>query len=115
MAFLLNTDGTRGEVKPKNGKYFSLEEMQQMVDGHIDIRETTDEDGMHCLIVNEEGKCKNMDYNPEATVRYKYHLWNGVFNDIIVGPAIYGLKSEMFEEDYEWEQSRLRAGKECRQ
>lgn len=100
MARILYTDGTSKEITPSNGKYFTLEEKQQIVGGYIEICETTDPDGEHCLIINEEGKLEGLEYNPEATDRYKYHIWNGRLNDFIVGTAIYGKYSEFFDEDY---------------
>lgn len=40
-------------VKPKNGKDFELSEVQQYVDGYIEVVHLTDD---QIMIVNEEGK-----------------------------------------------------------
>lgn len=100
MAVLIHPNGNRVFVQPKNGKYFSLEEKQQLVGGRIEVCQSIDPDGRYCLIIDEEGKCKNKEINPIASMLYKYHIWEGKLNDVIVGTAIYGPYSEMFEEDY---------------
>jgi len=99
MAKIIYPDGTSKEVTPANGKYFSLKEKQDIVGGLIEICETADPDGEHCLIINEEGKLMNLEFNPIASAKYRY--WSGMLDEsVIVGTVLYGLYEEMFEEDY---------------
>lgn len=51
------------DVEPKNGKDFSLEELQQYVGGYIQIVDL----GKECLVINEEGKLHNLPINITAT------------------------------------------------
>ncbi len=63
-AFVLYTDGRREDVSPKNGTDFSLEELQKIVGGYIEIvslnRETI-------LVCNENGKQMKLPFNVNAT------------------------------------------------
>lgn len=86
-AYLIKTTGEVTEIKPANGKDFSLEELQGYVDGLIEATQT--EDG-RTLIVNEEGKLNELDLNVTAT-----ELYNRPF-DVIVGNAILINKEELF-------------------
>lgn len=63
MAYIINTDGTRTEVKPQNGTHFELEEMQNIVGGYIDIITFNEK----CFVANDEGLIMNLPYNAEAT------------------------------------------------
>lgn len=53
MALLINTDGTKKEIKPKNGMDFSLEELQAYVDGYIEIINLNNGD---IMVINDDGK-----------------------------------------------------------
>lgn len=64
MAHILYADFGLEEVEPKNGTDFSLEEMQSIVGGYIEIVDLNDS---QCLVVNEEGKCEHLPYNAIAT------------------------------------------------
>lgn len=48
-----------------DGGYFSLAELQKIVDGYIEVVATNNPD--YILIVNEEGKLENLPYNSKAT------------------------------------------------
>lgn len=53
MTEIIKTDGTRQPVQPANGSDFTLEEMQAIVGGYIELVEL---DGSTTMVVNEEGK-----------------------------------------------------------
>lgn len=63
MAEIIKTDGTTIEVEPKNGTDFSLEELQAVVGGLIEIISLGSDD---IMVVNEEGKFL-CEWNCKAT------------------------------------------------
>lgn len=63
MATLIKTNGEITEVKPKNNKCFSLEELQEFVDGYIEIFWINDKR----WVVNEEGLLDDLPENLMAT------------------------------------------------
>lgn len=68
-------------VDPANGKDFSLEELNEIVDGYIEILHIGDK----LLVYNEEGKLQNLQYNATATC-----LINAAgIKDYIVGNALF--------------------------
>lgn len=69
-------DGTITEVKPKNGKKLTLEEMQAVVGGLIE-RVQTNVGDMYC---NEEGLLQGLPYNSRAT-RLMREKWG--YGDIV--------------------------------
>lgn len=77
------------EVKPKSGKTFSLSELQGFVEGYIEIVELKDG---KIMVVNEEGKLKDLPFNHAATDLFAQTYSNG---DIIVGNALLCNKSEI--------------------
>ena len=70
------------EVKPKSGKTFSLSELHGFVEGYIEIVELKDG---KIMVVNEEGKLKDLPFNPAATKIYSEVYTS---RDIIVGNAL---------------------------
>lgn len=70
------------EVKPKSGKTFSLSELQSFVEGYIEIVDLRDG---KIMIVNEEGKLKNLPFNHAATKIYS-EIYTS--SDIIVGNVL---------------------------
>lgn len=90
MAKLYKTNGEIVEVEPKNGSDFSLEELQSFVGGYIEVIPLIDNEFM---VVNEEGKLRNLPYNSTATEVYNYALdWN---TDFIVGDALVCKKTQI--------------------
>lgn len=80
MACLLyRTDGTKERITPPSGE-FSLEEMQTLVGGYIEIVRTIDD---RFMVIDEEGKLKGKPLNIDATRLYLYGR-----QDPIVGEAI---------------------------
>jgi hypothetical protein len=75
----ITTDGKEIEVHPKDGKKFSLGELQEFVGGYIE--RVTLPNG-RSMFVNEEGKLKGLKTNIAATII------SGLYpHDVISGPA----------------------------
>ena len=70
------------EVKPKSGKTFSLSELQDFVEGYIEIVNLRDG---KIMVVNEEGKLKNLPFNHAATKIYAETHFD---REVIVGNAL---------------------------
>ena len=64
MAQIIKANGEIIDVIPKNGVDFQLEEMQEVVGGWIEIVYL---DNGSMMVVNEEGKLKQLPYNRLAT------------------------------------------------
>lgn len=89
MGKLIKTDGTIKDVKPENGKFYTLKEMQDYVDGYIQV---IDLGRSGCMIVDEEGKIRGKAVNVEATKKAIKHL---MFGDFIVGDVLICRKGEV--------------------
>jgi len=85
----VNTDASEFKIIEDSKDEPSLKEAQEFVGGYVEG--ITFPNGDY-LIINEEGKLKNLPLNLEATV-----LWRATFdndnyitgrNDFVVGPAI---------------------------
>ena len=88
-AIIIKTDGVCVLLHCYPGDCLSLEEMQNIVEGHIEAVPTalaqgwSQEPGVGlALIVNEEGKLQNLPVNQTATDL------SAAYNDVIVGNAI---------------------------
>lgn len=79
MATLIKADGTRTEIQPKNGTDFKLEELQEYVDGYIEIVNLRNGE---ILVINEDGKDR-YDTNKDATeLAHQHHaLFPGDYID----------------------------------
>lgn len=90
MANLIKPDGSEQEVLPRNGKYFELEQLRELVGGHIEI--ITLPTGQP-IVINEEGKFLNLQYNARAT---SLGRTCGILDsDFIVGNALVCKKEEI--------------------
>ena len=69
------------ETSPKNGTYYTLEELKEIVGGYIEIVRLNKNE---IMIVNEEGKLNNLPYNDNATLRFRFFKTT----DFIVGDAL---------------------------
>ena len=79
MTEIIKTDGTRQPVQPANGSDFTLEEMQAIVGGYIELVELT-------MVVNEEGKFIPLSLNLEASRIFRAH--HPASKDFIVGDVL---------------------------
>lgn len=84
MAKIYKTTGEVIEVEPKNGKDFKLKELQEIVQGYIELVNLSSTEYM---VVNEEGHLIGLPLNPSATVLYK--------KDLIVGDVLICKKSQI--------------------
>lgn len=81
MAKIITTDGLEIEVSPKNGTDFSLEEMQKVVGGYIEMYHISD----MLMVINEEGKLYGLPYNEKATKLFRESYKT---DDFIVGNVL---------------------------
>ena len=81
MATLLRTDGSAENLTPPNGVHWSLEELQTLVGGYIEVAHTTD--GKY-LIVDEEGKLKRKPLNVAATRLYQHGRRDPIAGDAVL-------------------------------
>ena len=77
----VNTDRNEFKVIENSKDEPSLEQAQKLVGGYVEGISFPNGD---YLIINEEGRLKNLPLNPEATLLWRMHFDH---NDI-VGPAI---------------------------
>lgn len=81
QSVIIKADGLQKKVDPANGTDFSIDELNEFVDGYIEILHIVDK----LLVCNEEGKLKNLQYNATATC-----LINAAgIKDYIVGNALF--------------------------
>lgn len=78
---IAKANGTMQCVEPANKSDYTLEEMQRIVGGHIEIIDL----GQRYLVVNEEGKLMRLQYNTMAT---NWMLVAIGGSDFIVGDAL---------------------------
>ena len=83
MAKIIKTDGTCQPVQPANGTDFTLEEMQAIVGGDIELVYLNDTE---IMVVNEEGKNNSLDLNREATRVFRKNYPDS--DDYIVGNVL---------------------------
>ncbi len=81
MAKLIKTDGTETIVYPANKKSFTLPELQKLVGGYIELVRTVDGKEM---IINEEGKLKDLPINNKATMQYVHFLADTITVDVVI-------------------------------
>ena len=83
-AILIPVEGEEQELTPKDGKYFSLEEMQKIVGGYIEIVGLGE--GL-VLVCNEEGKIDGKSLpNARATKVWQKHYGatDVIYGDVLV-------------------------------
>ena len=77
---LYRADGTKETIAPANGSHWTLEELQALVGGYIEVLRTLS--GRY-MVVDEEGKLKNKPINRVASATY---FFTG--HDLVVGDAV---------------------------
>ena len=82
MAQIIKTTGEVIETQPKNGTDFSLEELQTIVGGYIEVVSLRDGRLVCC---DEQGKCKGKDRNHKATDIFQAALPT---RDFLVGDVL---------------------------
>ena len=91
MARVLYVDGTQATVMPASPPAFSLEELQAMVGGWIEVVYLPDG---RLMVIDEEGKLKSYPRNEQATRLAAGRLQLG---DYIAGTAVIVTLEEMGE------------------
>jgi hypothetical protein len=89
MAQIIKTNGEVIEAQPKNGTDFSLEELQGIVGGYVEVV------SIHygqIIVLDEEGKLKGKDRNNKATELYRLRR---LTTDFIVGDVLVCNDSEV--------------------
>jgi hypothetical protein len=82
MALWIKPDGTKTEVKPENGSDFNLQEMYRYTNGGpIEIVRACD--GQSLIVLNEEGKLKDLPYNNIATMLYG-NPYDAIVGDVLL-------------------------------
>jgi len=77
--FYQATTGKVIRIVPKDGKSFTLGELQSVVGGYIELLQTKDN---RLMVVNEEGRIMNLPPNLKATKLYKFN--DCIFGDVLV-------------------------------
>lgn len=89
-AKIIFTDGRVVNTRPANGKDFSLEEMQDIVGGSIDIQQLPKSEQV--IVLNDNGKLEGKEVNELATKVWKenYPISEYPFNndELIVGTVL---------------------------
>lgn len=98
-AKLIKTDGSVVDVRPKDGKYFSYDELKGFVGGYVELCNIGNPQKL--MIVNEEGKLIGLPKNTVATEiwRNTWPIDKFPFNndELIVGDALI-CDSDLLEE-----------------
>lgn len=87
---IVHPDGRTEPAAPADGRYFSLEEMQRIVGGDIEIAA---QDDRMVMIVNETGLLDHLPANPTAT-----RIWRGLhpgIADVVVGTVLFCQQSQL--------------------
>lgn len=86
------------EVSPKNGKFFSYDELKEFVGGYIEIVPLP---SGKSIIVNEEGKCIGLKVNEKASEywlkEYPLDKYPNNNDGIIAGDALVATDEELNE------------------
>lgn len=91
MAQLIKTSGALVAQTPKNGKYFTLTELQSLVGGVVDTLRY--EDG-RIMVFNQDAKRFGLPHNDTATY-FARMLADLPQSDFIAGDAVVGRPSEI--------------------
>ena len=81
MGQIIYSDGRIEAITPKNGRKFTLAEMQGVVDGFIEVVPTHDN---RMMVIDEEGKLKRKPMNMTATLLYQYGGHDEIVGDVLL-------------------------------
>ena len=84
MDRIIKVNGEVIETRPANGKDYTLEEMQGIVGGYIEMLWSAD--GKEVMVLNEEGKLDGLDCNDKATEWFEenYGDYDYVVGDVLI-------------------------------
>jgi hypothetical protein len=98
MATYYKTNGEVKEVSPKNGKWFSYDELKEFVGGLIEIVPLP---SGKSVVVNEEGKMIGLEKNEKASEEwlkeYPYEKYPENNDGTIAGDALIATDQELEE------------------
>lgn len=85
MATIIKADGTMEHVCPKNGTDFSLNELNNIVNGSIEVIKITPG---HYMIVNESGKLLTLPLNRLASTIFSIYTdaEDSIVGDVLICP-----------------------------
>lgn len=82
MATIIKSSGEKITTEPNDGKTFSLNEMQKIVGGYIEIIYTNDN---KLMVIDENGKSAQKELNEEATSLVTLFDFDfGVVGDVLI-------------------------------
>lgn len=82
MRKIIKSTGETIEVSPKSQKGFTLKELQELVQGSIEVIPLGTKS---LMVINEDGKILELPYNEKATQIYRTYYTT---NDFIVGDVL---------------------------
>jgi hypothetical protein len=89
-AILIKPDGSKQDIAPSQGNKFSLEELQELVGGYIEIVVLSVE-SRRIMVIDEEGKAKGKEVNISATmlcrISSSISLTDFVVGDVVVADS----------------------------
>lgn len=79
----IDTLGNIMDIAPKNGKYYSLEELQMTVGGYIELVSLN---SFQYMVLNEEGKIMGLPINEMATLLYsqRYYRFEVIVGEVAI-------------------------------
>lgn len=95
-AKIIYPNNTFVETNPKNSKFFTLEELQKIVGGYIEIIRPPSKNGA-ILVINEEGKLNNLPVNKLASEMWQENCSKGSERalDYVVGNVLLCHESQL--------------------
>lgn len=84
MGRLIKTDGSEEQVTPRDGKAFSLDELQTFVGGAIELIVLMNGEDMY---INEDGKMLDLPMNQRATLMGRaagIADWDYILGNVII-------------------------------
>lgn len=85
LSEVIRVDGTRYQISPRDGRYFQLDELREIVKGYLEIVPTLDH---RLMVVNEEGKILDppLPLNLAASFLYINGYADPIHGDVLVAP-----------------------------
>jgi hypothetical protein len=93
MAILYKANGKTLEVSPKNNKYFTIEELYEMIGSPVDMRYLAND---QIVIFHDNGKVLHLAFNVAATEIYQTH---GDPNDFLAGDVLLCEQNELEQDE----------------
>lgn len=85
---MIYATGERVPVRPENGKFWTLRELQAKVGGYVETAHTTDG---RWMVLNEHGKINGLPHNPVATSLYIFGEVDKIVGNVLIVDTMYEL------------------------